>query len=63
MAVRTGESTDEQTNLVTIRMAGETDPIAIDQHATTEPAVSVDVREAGHRPSHLHSAKYASRKM
>jgi len=47
------ESTDEQANEVTIRMAGVGDPNAIVPHATTVSAVSGDVREAGSRPLHL----------
>ena len=42
------ESTDEQCGHY--HMVGERDPIAIDPHATTGPAVSVDVMEACHRP-------------
>ena len=46
------ESTDEEANKVTTRMVGERDPIATDPHATIRPDVSVNVREAGHRPLH-----------
>ena len=46
------ESTDEQANEVTIRMAGVEDPNAIVPHTTFVSAVSGDVREAGYRPLH-----------